>query len=151
MTTKADIIRVAREWLGTRYQHQASVKAVGTDCIGLIFGVCAELGVFPTDWRTTPEMEEFRAYGRRPHKGTLERGCGKFAIPVPITEAVPGDIALISFDGSPWHMAIIGNYPHQGLSIIHAYAPLRKVVESRLDEVWLSRTHSTYSLPGVTA
>jgi hypothetical protein len=151
MTTRADIVRVSREWLGTRYQHQASVKGVGSDCIGLIFGVCAELEVFPADWRMMPEMEEFRAYGRRPHKGTLERGCSKFAIQLPIADAVPGDIALLSFDGEPWHMAVLGDYPHGGLSIIHAYAPMRKVIESRLDPMWLTHIHSTYSLPGVTS
>lgn len=34
---------IARTWLGTPYHHQASVKGVGCDCLGLVRGVYAEL------------------------------------------------------------------------------------------------------------
>jgi len=33
------IVIVARSWLGTPYRHQASVKGVGADCLGLVRGV----------------------------------------------------------------------------------------------------------------
>ena len=33
------IVRLARSWIGTPYHHQASVRGVGTDCIGLVRGV----------------------------------------------------------------------------------------------------------------
>ncbi|MEL7542677.1 MAG: NlpC/P60 family protein [Pseudomonadota bacterium] len=33
----------ARAWLGTRYQHQASLRGVGCDCLGLVRGVWREL------------------------------------------------------------------------------------------------------------
>lgn len=39
----AEVIRIARTWLGTPYHHQASLKGVGTDCLGLIRGVWREL------------------------------------------------------------------------------------------------------------
>jgi NlpC/P60 family putative phage cell wall peptidase len=32
-----------RGWVGTPYHHQASVKVVGCDCLGLIRGVWREL------------------------------------------------------------------------------------------------------------
>jgi len=39
---------LARGWLGTPYQHQASLKGVGTDCLGLIRGLWRErFGVEP--------------------------------------------------------------------------------------------------------
>jgi NlpC/P60 family putative phage cell wall peptidase len=33
------IVALARDWIGTPYQHQAATKGVGTDCLGLIRGV----------------------------------------------------------------------------------------------------------------
>ena len=37
--TRAAIVAEARAWIGTRYRHQASVKGVGCDCLGLVRGV----------------------------------------------------------------------------------------------------------------
>src|SRR3712207_7216939 len=33
------IIAEARSWIGTPYRHQASLKGVGCDCLGLLRGV----------------------------------------------------------------------------------------------------------------
>ena len=41
--TRDDVVAVARTWLGTPYHHQASLKGVGTDCLGLVRGVLCEL------------------------------------------------------------------------------------------------------------
>src|ERR1700761_4219303 len=38
-----DIVRIARDWIGTPYAHQASLKGVGCDCLGLLRGVWREL------------------------------------------------------------------------------------------------------------
>jgi cell wall-associated NlpC family hydrolase len=38
-----DIVAVARSWLGTPYHHQATLKGVGCDCLGLVRGVYADL------------------------------------------------------------------------------------------------------------
>jgi hypothetical protein len=37
------IIAAARSWLGTPYAHQASLKGVGCDCLGLVRGVWREV------------------------------------------------------------------------------------------------------------
>src|SRR5215207_7343246 len=39
MTTREQIVAAARGWIGTPYHHQASVKGVGCDCLGLIRGL----------------------------------------------------------------------------------------------------------------
>jgi NlpC/P60 family putative phage cell wall peptidase len=39
MTASERIITEARGWIGTPYRHQASLKGVGCDCLGLIRGV----------------------------------------------------------------------------------------------------------------
>ncbi|MDV7145084.1 peptidase [Tropicimonas sp. TH_r6] len=33
------VVEIAREWIGTPYRHQASLKGSGADCLGLIRGV----------------------------------------------------------------------------------------------------------------
>jgi NlpC/P60 family putative phage cell wall peptidase len=37
--TRAAIITETRTWIGTPYRHQASLKGVGCDCLGLVRGV----------------------------------------------------------------------------------------------------------------
>jgi NlpC/P60 family putative phage cell wall peptidase len=37
--TREDIVTETRSWIGTPYQHQASLKGVGCDCLGLVRGV----------------------------------------------------------------------------------------------------------------
>ncbi|ABE39227.1 Putative phage cell wall peptidase, NlpC/P60 [Rhodopseudomonas palustris BisB5] len=37
--TRDALVAEARGWIGTRYRHQASLKGVGCDCLGLVRGV----------------------------------------------------------------------------------------------------------------
>ena len=37
--TREAIVAEARDWIGTRYRHQASLKGIGCDCLGLVRGV----------------------------------------------------------------------------------------------------------------
>ena len=39
----ARIVAAARSWIGTPYLHQASLKGVGCDCLGLVRGVWREV------------------------------------------------------------------------------------------------------------
>ena len=41
--TRAAIITETRAWIGTPYRHQASLKGIGCDCLGLVRGVWREL------------------------------------------------------------------------------------------------------------
>jgi NlpC/P60 family putative phage cell wall peptidase len=36
------LVTLARGWIGTPYRHQASLKGVGCDCLGLLRGVWRE-------------------------------------------------------------------------------------------------------------
>ncbi len=38
------IVAAARGWIGTPYRHQAALKGVGCDCLGLLVGVWREFG-----------------------------------------------------------------------------------------------------------
>ena len=145
MTTRADIVRVAREWIGTRWQHQASVKRVGTDCIGLLGGVACELGLPGAErWKTDPVLH---CYGREPDPKMLMGAVVDYLDPVPRSDMRPGDVLLCKFKAEPQHFAIMsGSDPSM---MIHAYAQARKVVENRIDDTWLSRIMLVYSFRGI--
>lgn len=51
---RAEIVRLARDWIGTPYRHQASLLGEGADCLGLLRGV----------WRAAvgPEPEPMQPY-----------------------------------------------------------------------------------------
>ena len=38
-----EVVRLARQWVGTPYHHQASKRGAGADCLGLVRGVWREL------------------------------------------------------------------------------------------------------------
>ena len=41
--TAEDVVRVARNWIGTPYHHQASLRGVDTDCLGLVREIWRDL------------------------------------------------------------------------------------------------------------
>jgi NlpC/P60 family putative phage cell wall peptidase len=63
--TPERIVAEARSWIGTPYRHQASLKHVGCDCLGLVLGVWKALyGVLPEqpppyapDWAEAGQSE----------------------------------------------------------------------------------------------
>lgn len=149
MVTRVQLVAEAREWVGTRYQHQAHIKGVATDCGGLVYGVAARFGLLPTNPTLLPGAELFTGYARQAYQGSLRRACGLLLTEINFEDAQLGDVVLMSFDGEPQHVAMLGDYPHGGFSIIHAYAPMRKVVEARLEETWQAKIVATYLIPGL--
>jgi cell wall-associated NlpC family hydrolase len=125
------ILTAARSWLGTKFHHQGRKKGVGVDCIGLIVGVAAELGLQPPD-----RLD----YARQPDESDLQIAL---ATNLQRGRLQVGSVALFSIDGRAQHVGIITDY--QGLGVIHAYIQARKVVEHVLDDEWKKRIISTFS------
>lgn len=143
MTTRADILRVAQTWLGTRWQHQAYVRGVGTDCIGLIAGVALELGLPEARaWAADPTQHN---YGREPQPAALLANAVQFLDPISLNTELPGDVLLLRFSREPQHFAILSSTDR----IVHAYAQARRVIENRLDEAWRDRIMRAYSYRGL--
>jgi NlpC/P60 family putative phage cell wall peptidase len=69
----AAIVAAARSWLGTPYHHQAALKGVGCDCLGLVRGVYEELYGRPAeapppysrDWAEAAAIETMLEAARR--------------------------------------------------------------------------------------
>ena len=85
------VIAAARDWLGTPYHDQASVKGVGCDCLGLVRGVWRELyGAEPM-----PLPPYSRDWGETGTPRAARRGgAGGDARSAPLTELAPGALIL---------------------------------------------------------
>lgn len=136
---RTDIIRVARSWIGTPYIHQASVKGVGCDCLGLLRGVWRELHgnepeeapPYSPDWAdATGEESLYKALAR--HFREIDR-----------RDAAPGDIALFRMlpNAPAKHCGILASNPH-GPTLIHARQN-KQVSEEAFSNWW--RRRMTYA------
>lgn len=144
MVTGHDVVRAARLWVGTRFQHQASLRGVGTDCVGLLVGVAYDLGL--ADARAESRPAALNGYGRAPDPTLLLMGAEHYLDPADGPSL--GGVLLMRFHAEPQHFAIVSSLaPYR---IIHAYAQARRVVENRLDDLWTSRIVRHYRFPGVT-
>ena len=142
---RARVAVAARAWLGTPYRHQASVKGVGADCLGLVRGLWREVvgaepeGVPPY----SPDWAE--AGGREILLEALER----WLMPVPVEAMRSGDVLL--FRMSPGvaakHCAVLSDCGGPESRMIHAYWG-RAVVESWMGVWWRRRLVAAFRFPG---
>ncbi len=86
----AAVVASARSWIGTPYHHQASVKAVGADCLGLIRGVFRE--VMGHEPEATPAYA--RDWGETDGRETLLDAASRHLVAVPLSEIAPGDVIV---------------------------------------------------------
>jgi NlpC/P60 family putative phage cell wall peptidase len=142
MTERDDIIAAARGWLGTPYRHQASLRNVGCDCLGLIRGVWREVEgaepeavpAYSPDWAEAGGAEQFAEAGLR------------HLISIPCTEFQTGDVLLFRWQAHlPAKHAGIASSP---TSMIHAQEGAC-VADIALQPWWLRRLAFAFRFPGV--
>lgn len=144
--TRADIVAEARAWLGTPWQHQARSNGVAVDCAGLVIGVSRVLGLVSAGMDVTH-------YPRMPDGRSLIAHCDEWMRRIPAAAAQPGDVLVMRFDVHPQHLAIVADYPHGGLAIVHALdsrdRKRARVVEHRLTPALRAKIVAAYALPGI--
>jgi len=140
MPNRDDIVAEARKWIDVPWRHQGRTKR-GIDCAGLVIVVGNSLGL--VDYDTTN-------YQRKTHGQDFLNHFRMNMDEKPILDALPGDVLLFRDRQFPCHSVIIGE--RQGaLTIIHAYAHRRKVIEERLDtEEWLQRRVACFKFRGIS-
>lgn len=139
MRNRDDIVAEARGWLGVPWKHQGRTRR-GIDCAGLVILVGKALGV--VDYDTTN-------YQRRTHSHDFLKHFRKNMKQKPITEAVPGDVILFRDKQFPCHSSIVAEIGG-AMTIIHAHALRRKVIEERMDQgQWLERRVACFEYIGV--
>jgi cell wall-associated NlpC family hydrolase len=135
---RARIIAEARRWLGTPFHHQGRVRGVGVDCAGLVIRVGQEVGL---------SMREETGYSAVPDGVGIVQSCDDQL--QRIDGYTMGDVVLFRYGQHPQHLGIVGDYVHGGHSLIHAYAPIGRVIETSFDAIWLRRVVQAYRYPGV--
>lgn len=135
-----EIVRVARSWIGTPYHHQASVKGIGTDCLGLVRGVWREVqGAEPQ--KPPPYSRDWTVGGE-----TLLAAARRHFVEIPPEQATAGDVLIFRYRA---------NLPakHCGLMVsnstfIHAIEGAA-VSEVAFSNWWQRRLAGVFRFPGV--
>ncbi len=140
--TRLQIVEAAFTWIDTPYQHQASVKQAGCDCLGLIRGIWREfygrepmsVPPYTANWAEENGQETLLHAAEQCLQSCLK------------SQTQAGDVILFRMQAqSPVkHMAIM-SAPDR---IIHAYWG-RAVVESFLVPYWIRRWSHSFSFPGL--
>jgi cell wall-associated NlpC family hydrolase len=144
MTTRADIVARAREWIGTPYRHQGR-RRDGCDCLGLIVGVAAELGL--ARW-VVP------GYSGHPDGHSLAEACDRHLVSqlgLDPGEIEAGMVALFWYArrGFAQHLAILTRLDDRRLAMVHSLQRNDRVVEHGLSAFWNVRLLSAWDYPGV--
>ena len=141
--TRAAIVAAARRWIGTPYQHQASLIHIGCDCLGLVRGVWREVvgpepeapPPYTPDWAEAQETE------------TLLLAAHRHFQPVAVDAFREGDALLFRFrDHLPAkHVGVAVNATH----MVHAHEGAC-VAEVAIGPHWRKRIVGAFAFPGVT-
>lgn len=128
------LVAAARARVRTPFRHLGRGRHL--DCVGLVvvaLAAAGRAGAAP------------RAYGRDPEQDRLrEHLVAHFGPALPLADARPGDVALMAWGPQPQHVAIVADYLHGGLSLIHADSQVGEVVEHALAEPWPARIVEVY-------
>lgn len=141
---QAEILAIARRWIGTPYQHQASCLGSGTDCLGLLRGVWRELlgdepeqvPAYTPDWSEPARSEDLLAAAAR-NMIEIERA-----------RARPGDVVVMRMapGAVAKHVGFLAVSPSGYQTLIHAYSG-HGVVESPLTPCWSRRIAGFFRFP----
>jgi len=140
--TRARVVAEARSWIGTPYRHQASLKGVGCDCLGLVRGVWRAL--FGEEAEAvpayTPDWAE--ASGRE----TLADAARRHMVERPPADARPGDLLLFR-----WRAGLPAK--HAGILVapgrmVHAQEG-RAAAEVSCGPWWERRMAFAFAFPGL--
>jgi NlpC/P60 family putative phage cell wall peptidase len=139
--TRADIVSLARVWLGTPYHHQSSACGVGTDCLGLVRGIYRQLYGHEPE----PLPGYSRDWAEASGEESLLMAASRHLVRLGPQAAQPGDVLVFRYRGTSIakHAGIMAT----PASMIHAMegAP---VAEVALSAWWRRRLAGAFAFPG---
>lgn len=117
------IVDTARSYLDVPWHHVGRSRG-GVDCVGLVIMVCHELGIPYEDQRTYtrgPQVQNFLAAIRSQTNPAADFNFRR-----------PGQLAIFRQTIFPMHIGILAKDAYGSLTVIHAAAKHRRVVEEGL-------------------
>lgn len=148
----ADVIAVARRWIGTPYHHQAATLGAGVDCVGLVRGVWDMLYATPIAVVASYSRDWAEATGEE----TLLAAARRHLVEVDPASLAPGQVVVFRYRqrAVAKHAGILASSPFGadagcGLTLIHAVegAPVSEVP---LLPWWRRRVAAAFTFPGIT-
>jgi NlpC/P60 family putative phage cell wall peptidase len=136
------IVAAARGWIGTPYRHQASLRGVGCDCLGLLRGVWREMyGAEPAP--VPPYAANWAEQGQ---EELLHAAAATHLTPIARGEAGCGDVLLFRWRR---HLPAM----HCGIltapdTLIHAHDGA-VVAEVPLQGAWARRVAHAFRFPAM--
>jgi NlpC/P60 family putative phage cell wall peptidase len=141
--SRAAIVEEARAWIGTPYRHQASLKGVGCDCLGLVRGV----------WRAFygGEPEEVQAYApdwaEAASGEPLAEAALRHLVPVNRHNVATGDVLLFR-----WRAGLVAKHAAIATGadrMVHAHDGAA-VAEVAIEPWWRRRLAYAFRFPEVS-
>jgi NlpC/P60 family putative phage cell wall peptidase len=111
------VIGEACAWIGTPYHHQASLKRVGCDCLGLVRGIWRE--IYGMEPETPPPYT--RDWAEISGHETLRDAAARHMKPVAPDALLPGDLLLF---------AMVENAPAKHCAILVSESRMVHAIET---------------------
>jgi NlpC/P60 family putative phage cell wall peptidase len=143
--TRAQIVAETRQWLGTPYRHQASLKGVGCDCLGLVRGVWRALfGIEPE-----PPPPYSPNWTEALPQETLAQAAARHLVRIRSDQFEPGDVLLFRWRAHlpARHVAIVTSSAPDLMTHSHDGAA---VAEVTIAPWWRRQIAYAFRFPGVT-
>lgn len=139
---RADVVRLARTWIGTPYHHQASLVGVGTDCLGLVRGIYRALHGTEPEQPTAYSRDWSDASGEE----TMLTSARRHLCEIDPKLATAGDVLVFRFRAGcvAKHAALISG-PN---AMIHAVEGTG-VAEVTIGSWWRRRIAGAFAFPGI--
>lgn len=138
------IVARARSWIGTPYEHQASCRGAGTDCLGLLRGLWREIygaepetvPAYTPDWSETGGGDD------------LLDAAARHLAPIGMQETAPGDVLVLRMraGGPAKHVGVFARTATGSPTLVHAYSG-HGVVESPMTPAWTRRIAGAFRFP----
>ena len=140
--TRADVVRLARGWIGTPYHHQANTLGAGADCLGLVRGVWCQL--YGSDAEAPPAYS--RDWAEASGRETLLEAARRHLVEIPSAGARPGDVLVFRLRPATVakHVAILAS---EG-TMVHATEG-GPATEVALSPWWRRRIAAAFRFPGL--
>lgn len=136
------VVAAARAWIGTPYHHQASLKGIGADCLGLIRGVWRDLYGAEAEL----PLGYSRDWGEVSGDETLIEAATRHLIAREVAAPEPGDVLVFRMRSGAIakHAGILGT-PE---TMIHAMED-RRAAEIPFTAYWRRRLAAVFTFPGI--
>lgn len=136
----ARVVKIARNWVGTPYRHQATCRGAGCDCLGLLRGIWREL--HGSEPQAVPPYS--RDWAEPEGREALLEAATTWLTPAASADAAPGDVIVFRMrDGAIAKHVGVQAMTGAEATFIHAYER-HGVVESPLSDPWARRIAGRY-------